>query len=63
MIAVLTGDDLGGLNPYYGHAVKDHPLIAIGKVRFVGEPVAAVIAEDELSAQEALKELPSNTRN
>ena len=43
-----------GLHPYYGHAVKDHPLIAIGKVRFVGEPVAAVIAEDELSAQEAL---------
>ncbi len=34
--------------------MKDHPLLAIGKVRFVGEPVAAVIAEDELAAQEAL---------
>src|ERR1700676_2068583 len=57
VIDVLTGNDLGGLNPYYGHAVKDHPLLAIGKVRFVGEPVAAVIAEDELSAQEALDKI------
>ena len=31
--------------------------MAIGKVRFVGEPVAAVIAEDELSAQEALEDI------
>jgi len=53
--AVLTGNDLEGLNPYYGHAVKDHPLIAIEKVRFVGEPVAAVVAEDERRAFEALE--------
>src|SRR5437660_2544770 len=57
VIAVLTGSDLHGIDPYYGHAVKDHPLLAIGKVRFLGEPVAAVIAEDELSAQEAVKEI------
>jgi len=54
VIDVLTGGDLKGLSPYYGHGVRDHPLIAIGQVRFVGEPVAAVIAEDELTAQEAL---------
>jgi CO/xanthine dehydrogenase Mo-binding subunit len=53
VVDVLTGDMLNGLHPYYGHGVKDHPLIAIGQVRFVGEPVAAVIAEDELTAQEA----------
>src|SRR5665213_3757581 len=53
VIDVLTGYDLKGLHPYYGHGVKDHPLIAIGQVRFVGEPVAAVIAETELDAQEA----------
>jgi CO/xanthine dehydrogenase Mo-binding subunit len=57
VIDVLTGYDLGALHPYYGHAVKDHPLLAIGKVRFVGEPVAAVIGEDELSAQEALDKI------
>ena len=54
VIDVLTGYNLHGLHPYYGHGVKDHPLIAIGQVRFVGEPVAAVIAETELDAQEAL---------
>ena len=52
---VLRGDDLEGLNPYFGHAVKDHPLVAIDKVRYAGEPVAAVIAEDELTAYEALE--------
>jgi CO/xanthine dehydrogenase Mo-binding subunit len=57
VIDVLTGNHLGPLHPYYGHAVKDHPLLAIGKVRFVGEPVAAVIGEDELSAQEALDKI------
>jgi CO/xanthine dehydrogenase Mo-binding subunit len=55
VLAVLTGDDLQGIDPYYGHAVKDHPLLAIGKVRFLGEPVAAVVAETERAAYEALE--------
>lgn len=57
VIDVLTGSDLGAIHPYYGHAVKDHPLLAIGKVRYVGEPLAAVIAESELSGQEALEKI------
>jgi CO/xanthine dehydrogenase Mo-binding subunit len=57
VVDVLTGDMLKGLHPYYGHGVKDHPLIAIRQVRFVGEPVAAVIAEDELTAQEAVGQI------
>ena len=52
---VLTGNNLEGLNPYYGHAVKDHPLLAIEKVRYAGEPVAAVVAVDERAAFEALE--------
>ncbi|MDP2603312.1 MAG: xanthine dehydrogenase family protein molybdopterin-binding subunit [Deltaproteobacteria bacterium] len=52
---VVTGYDLDGLNPYYGHAVKDHPLLAIEKVRYAGEPVAAVVAVDERTAFEALE--------
>ncbi len=55
VIAVLTRDDLKDLQPYYGHSVRDHPLLAIDKVRYLGEPVAAVIAEDERSAFEALE--------
>ncbi len=52
---VVTGYDLDGLNPYFGHAVKDHPLLAIEKVRYAGEPVAAVVATDERTAFEALE--------
>ncbi|MFN7949717.1 MAG: xanthine dehydrogenase family protein molybdopterin-binding subunit [Blastocatellia bacterium] len=55
VIAVLTGADLAGLDPYYGHAIKDHPVLAIGRVRFLGEPVAVVVAQDERSAYEALE--------
>jgi len=52
---VVTGFDLDGLNPYFGHAVKDHPLLALEKVRYAGEPVAAAVAVDERTAFEALE--------
>src|SRR5438094_7121983 len=55
VIAVLSGSALHGIDPYYGHAVKDHPLLAIGKGRCLGEPVAAIVAEDERSAYAALE--------
>ncbi len=55
VLKVITGDDLiaAGLTPYYGHVVLDHPVLAIGKVRFQGEPVALVVAESRLDAAEA----------
>lgn len=57
--AVLTGADLlsedfAGTDPYYGHAIKDRPIVAIDRVRFAGEPVAAVAADDPATADEAL---------
>jgi CO/xanthine dehydrogenase Mo-binding subunit len=58
VIAVVTGEDLGQLHSQrFGHAVKDHPILAIDKVRYVGEPVAAVIALDETTAQAALEDI------
>src|SRR2546426_3593555 len=57
VFSVITGNDLEGLNPYYGHAVKDHPLLAIEKVRYAGEPVAAVVAVDEGIAFETLEHI------
>src|SRR5918997_6798771 len=41
VIAVMTGRDLPAADPYYGHALKDRPILAIDRVRFVGEPVVA----------------------
>lgn len=55
VIAVVTADDLGDVHLVYGHAVADHPLIAMGKVRFAGEPVVGVVAEDAVTAEEALR--------
>ncbi|HEX5240329.1 MAG TPA: xanthine dehydrogenase family protein molybdopterin-binding subunit [Candidatus Limnocylindrales bacterium] len=54
VIAVVTADDLGDVELIYGHAVADHPLIAVHKVRFAGEPIVGVVAEDAATAQEAL---------
>lgn len=55
VIAVVTAADLADVNLLYGHAVADHPLIATGKVRFVGEPVVGVVAVDRATAAEALQ--------
>ena len=54
MVAILTRDDLKDINPFYGNCLRDRPLVALDKVRFVGEPVAVVAAEDLLIAEEAL---------
>jgi len=47
--AVLTAADIGDLNPIY----NGRPVIAMNKVRYIGEPVAAVAAEDLATAEEA----------
>src|SRR5918995_4087369 len=65
VVAILTRDDVKDINPFYGNCLRDRPLVALDTVRFVGEPVAVVAAEDPLIAEEALalidvryKELP-----
>src|SRR6266571_1193293 len=54
VVCVLTGADLSDLDPYWGHAIKDRPIVALERVRFAGEPVAAVAAEDEATAAAAV---------
>ena len=53
--AVFTAEDVAGIvpNPYYGPAFHDQPILALGKVRYVGEPVAIVLAADPHAAEEA----------
>src|SRR5881409_962308 len=41
------------LDPYYGPAFHDQPVLAVDKVRYVGEPVAVVLAADPHVAEEA----------
>ena len=51
--AVLTGADLSGI--YIGRRMLDLPVLAWDKVRFIGQKVAAVAAEDPDIAEDALE--------
>src|SRR5438105_7869605 len=52
---VVTGEDVRQIlpEPYYGPAFHDQPILALDKVRYVGEPVAAVLASDPHVAEQA----------
>ena len=52
VVAVVTGKDAPWI---HGEAIRDKPFLAQGKVRYVGEPVAAVAAVDEDTAQAAVR--------
>jgi CO/xanthine dehydrogenase Mo-binding subunit len=54
VVAIMTGQNLPSDDPYYGHALRDRPVLAIDRVRFVGEPVVAVAAEDPSIADKAI---------
>jgi len=58
VVAVLSRNDLidnPNYYPYFGPVIRDQPIVAIDKVRFVGDPVAAVAALDEDAAQAGLE--------
>ncbi|NKB27808.1 MAG: molybdopterin-dependent oxidoreductase [Rhodobacteraceae bacterium] len=53
---VITANDVPG-NDGFGVFVHDQPIMARDKVRHVGEAVAAVAAEDHLTARRALEKI------
>ena len=52
--AVLTGADLPPDRSHFGPVVKDQPIVAVDRVRYAGEVVAAVAAEESDIAEEAV---------
>ena len=53
--AVLTRDDIPAhVVPHYGYYIKDQPLVALERVRYIGDIVCAVAAETEAQAVAAL---------
>jgi CO/xanthine dehydrogenase Mo-binding subunit len=54
---VVTGEDIRKIIPvpYYGPAFHDQPILALDKVRHVGEPVAVVLASDPHVAENAAR--------
>lgn len=55
VITILTREDFADINPYFGPAFRDRPILAIDKVRYLGDPVVAVVAMDEATAEYALE--------
>ncbi len=53
VFTVITRADQAGLR-MFGAAYKDQSIVAVDKVRYAGDPVAAVAAVDEAIAEEAL---------
>lgn len=52
VVDVLTGSDVASFGQW-GLLLRDRPLLAIDRVRYVGEPVAVVIAGDIETAENA----------
>jgi xanthine dehydrogenase large subunit len=53
VVAILTAADVPGENQI-GGIVRDEPLLAEGEVHFVGQPIAAVLAESPRIARRAV---------
>ncbi|MEM4235176.1 MAG: xanthine dehydrogenase family protein, partial [Candidatus Methanomethylicaceae archaeon] len=53
VLAVLTAKDIPG-EPLIGGVIQDQPLLALDKVRMLGDGIALVAAETEEQAREAL---------
>jgi CO/xanthine dehydrogenase Mo-binding subunit len=55
VVDVLTGADLqdGSIRPLFGPVYRDQPILATDKVRYVGEPIAAVAAVSACAAHQA----------
>jgi CO/xanthine dehydrogenase Mo-binding subunit len=56
VIAVVTSKDFTDISPYLGTG-KDQPIIAMERVIFAGQPVAAVAAVNRATAEEALRKI------
>ena len=59
VVTVMTGADLEGKNVPCGWTLPDikvapHPALAVGKVRYTGDAVAVVVAEERYIARDAL---------
>jgi CO/xanthine dehydrogenase Mo-binding subunit len=55
---VLTGAEVAkmpGVDPHFGPAFRDQPILAVERVCFVGDPVVAVAAVDLRTAEDALQ--------
>jgi aerobic carbon-monoxide dehydrogenase large subunit len=61
--SVFVGDDLTGVRPIRtiskltGYKISDYPILALGKVRFVGELVAMCVADNRAEAEDLARQV------
>ena len=56
VLRVITGHDIPGVNDV-GYVIPDQPLLATKKVRYIGDTVALIVAEDPYIAREAAEKV------
>ena len=55
---VLTGAEIArmpGIDPHFGPAFRDQPILAVERACYIGDPVVAVAAVDRRTAEDALQ--------
>jgi CO/xanthine dehydrogenase Mo-binding subunit len=60
VLAVITGADaynLLGPAMFHGESRADQPVLALGRVRYAGEPVALVVADNREVAEQAVRDV------
>lgn len=57
VVRIITGRDLDNVVPYFGHIVLDHPILAIERTLYYGEPIALVIARSQQAATHAASQV------
>jgi CO/xanthine dehydrogenase Mo-binding subunit len=58
VIAIVTRKDFADMSPYIGRGkYKDHPIVALERAIYAGQPVAAVAAVDCGAAEEARRKI------
>jgi CO/xanthine dehydrogenase Mo-binding subunit len=55
VLAVVTAQGVAPVDVRFGHISRDHPALAVDKVRYHGEPVALVVAETRRAAERAAR--------
>jgi CO/xanthine dehydrogenase Mo-binding subunit len=58
VVVVLTGAEIAkmpGVDPHFGPAFRDQPILCVEKACYAGDPVVAVAAVDRRTAEDALQ--------
>ncbi|MFD9330391.1 xanthine dehydrogenase family protein molybdopterin-binding subunit [Streptomyces sp. NPDC060065] len=62
VVAIVTAEDLPRPMPRFGVSHQDRPVLAVGRVNYHGEPVAAVVAETLDAARAAARAIQVDYR-